>query len=66
MQVIKKVVASAGVPVSAVLNSWRGVCLVTGIVTENNALWLGAGISDELRTQNNNHLGPLFPEAQVM
>lgn len=36
------------------------------IVPENNALWLGAEVIAETRTQNNSHLTPLFPGTQVM
>lgn len=34
------------------------------IVPENNALFLGAEVSAEIRTQNNSDLAPLFPGTQ--
>jgi len=38
--------------------------LALGNFTENSAMRLGAEVSDKLRTQNKNHLGPLSPGAQ--
>lgn len=59
------VIVSSEALVNTILGSWRCLPCDWCIVSENNALFLGAEVSAEIRTQNNSDLAPLFPGTQV-